>query len=175
MLYKKCQQIKDLSPEYQRTSLRKYLLSILTECLGGQIHYWEHKMMPAAHSGCTFALLQEGLLYLPKQPQEFGRDTRRWAQGALDMAVPRSRTSVCSFVGGETGEALPEPYKTPSSRLLMCMFLAILSETDYMSMGSGPSIIYCAHSSAPFRTEQRSVATCKTCKSIPVLGGISFH
>lgn len=87
------------------------------------------------------------------------------------MAVPCSRTSVCSFVGGETGEVLPEPYKTPSSRLLMCMFLAILSETDYMSMGSGPSIIYCAHSSAPFRTEQRSVATCKTCKSIPVLGG----
>ena len=89
---------------------------------------------------------QEGLLCLPGQSRERGGDTRRRAvtRGELDTAVEgqksSSRTSICSFVRGGTGGALPEPYRTggalpepyemTSSGLLVCMFLTKLSETD---------------------------------------------
>ena len=98
---------------------------------------------------------QEGLLCLPAQSQEHGGDTRRpaFTQGELDRAVeghqPSSRTSICSFVRGGKGGALPEPHKMTSSRLLVshkmtssrllvCTFLTKLSETDSMRVTGGP-------------------------------------
>ena len=68
------------------------------------------------------ALWQEGLLCLPAQCQEHGGDTRRQAStpgdvvGAVGGQQPISRSAIWSFVQGGTGGALPEPYKTTSSR-----------------------------------------------------------
>ncbi|CAB1424268.1 unnamed protein product [Pleuronectes platessa] len=39
--------------------------------------------------------------------------------GAVEGDQPSSRTGICSFVLGETGGALPEPFKMTSSRLLV--------------------------------------------------------
>ncbi|KAK0149974.1 hypothetical protein N1851_009262 [Merluccius polli] len=72
------------------------------------------------------------------QSQEHGGDTRRPAvtRGELDRVVEghqhNSRTGIYSFVREGTGGALPEPYKMTSSRLLACMCLTQLSETDSM-------------------------------------------
>ena len=58
--------------------------------------------------------------------------TQRELCRALEGHQLTSRTSICSFVRGGTGGALPEPYQMTSSRLLVCMFLTKLSETDFM-------------------------------------------
>ncbi len=73
-------------------------------------------------------------------PSTVSRAWRRYQEitwGELDRAVkghqPSSRTSICSFVRGGTGGALPESCKMTPSGLLVCMFLTKLSETDSMS------------------------------------------
>ena len=66
-------------------------------------------------------------------------------QGELDRAVeehqPSSRTVICSLERGGTGGALPEPNKMTSSKLLVCMFLTKLSETDSMRVALGPDVL----------------------------------
>lgn len=51
-------------------------------------------------------------------------------------------TIICSFVrGGSCSSSLPEPYKMAPSRLLVCMVLTRLSETDSMSVARGPDVL----------------------------------
>lgn len=75
---------------------------------------WEQPYMPS----------QGGLLSLPAQSQECGGDKRRQAatQGELDRAVKvlqaNSRTSIFSFVWGQTGGTLLESYKMTFCGLL---------------------------------------------------------
>ena len=95
---------------------------------------------------------QEGLLCLPAQSQEPGRDSRKlvitW--GELDRAIeghqPSSGTGICSFVQGKTRRVLSEPYRMTLSRLLVCMFMTKLSETDSMRTSSSTT---CANNTAP--------------------------
>ena len=75
--------------------------------------------------------LQDGTairsLCLPAQSQERGPlHAVSWTM-AVHGQQPSSRTGICFFVRGGRRGALPEPYKMTSSRLLVCMFLAKLS------------------------------------------------
>ena len=73
--------------------------------------------------------------------QSWTADT--WAE--LDRAVQghqsSSRTSIFSFVWGGTGGALPQSYKMTPSRLLVCMFMTKLSETDSMKVAWGAKVL----------------------------------
>lgn len=86
------------------------------------------------------------MLSLPAQSQECWRGARRLAftWGDLERAAEGCKsstwTAICSFVRRATGEALPE-------RLLVCVFLTKLSESDFMTVAQRPTSLCgtCAH------------------------------
>ena len=87
---------------------------------------------------------QEDSLFLPAQDK------------AGEGHQTSSRSGICSFVRGGTGEALPEPCKMTSNRLLACMFLTKLSETDSMSHDPAARLAFARkhRNRSPHRWEQ---------------------
>ena len=128
-------------------------------------YHRESSSFTMAHS---YVRSQEGLLCLPAQTQEHGGDTRRPAVtwGELDRAVeghqPSSRTSICFFMRGGTGGALPEPYKMTSSRILVSY-----QNCQKQTRHEGPTTSsgLCAHSPALCH----SIAVCQRA---PELAGL---
>lgn len=101
--------------------------------------------------------------------------TWRELERAIECHQANSRTSICSYVKGETGGALPEHYKMTSSTLLVCMFPTKLSETDSLRVAWGAASFSktCAHSTMQhiaarlaFVREHQNWQICKWC---PVL------
>ena len=125
-------------------------------CRSIRLHRW------SSSSRMAHPFMQSQEVCLPAQSKEHGQETRgstitwREVNRAVEVHQPSSRTGICCFVWRGTGGAWLESYKMTSSRLMVCMFLTKLSETDSMRVAWGPSTVHLRESP---RMDRSSIGT----------------